>query len=162
MKRGQQHVTDIVFVLSLFCVFAVLALFVVVLGANVYRNIAGDMDVNYNMRTSIAYLSEKVRQNDSAGSVEIRDVGGNDALVLTQQAADDSYETWIYAQGKKLREVTVAAGKKITPGDGQEIMDLSRLQLRKTDEGLIRMEITDMQGNTFESAVFLRSTESGK
>ena len=120
------------------------------------------MDANYNVRTSVAYLSEKVRQNDGAGSVEIRDVGGNDALVLTQQAEDDSYETWIYAQGKKLREVTVAAGKKITPGDGQEIMDLSRLQIRETGEGLIQMEITDIQGNTFESAVFLRSTESGK
>ena len=41
-------------------------------------------------------------------------------------------------------------------------MDLSRLQIRETGEGLIQMEITDIQGNTFESAVFLRSTESGK
>ena len=162
MKRGQQHATDIVFVLSLFCVFAVLVLFVVVFGANVYQGIAKDMDENYNTRTSVAYLSEKMRQNDVRGSVEIREVGNSDALVLIQKVNENSYETWIYVQGGKLWEVTVAAGKEVAPGDGQEIMDLSGLQLTEVSENLIRIDATDTEGNTFGSAVFLRSMESGK
>lgn len=157
----KQHVTDIVFILSLFCVFAVMALFVVVLGANVYQGISADMAANYNARTSIAYLGEKVRQNDVAGGVDLREVDGGDALVLVQQVEGREYETWIYVSDGMLREVTVAAGTQVHAGDGQEIMELNTLVLGREDGNLIGMEATDADGNVFKSAVSYRSGESG-
>ena len=51
----KQHTIDIVFALSLFCVFAVLSLFVVVMGANVYRGISSEMTAGYHMRSSLVY-----------------------------------------------------------------------------------------------------------
>ena len=53
----KQHTIDIVFALSLFCVFAVLSLFVVVMGANVYRGISSEMTAGYHMRSSLVYMT---------------------------------------------------------------------------------------------------------
>lgn len=69
------HVVDFLFTLALFCVFAASALMVVVIGANVYRQTVRGMDSNYDSRTSLTYLTEKVRQNDAANAVTIRSVG---------------------------------------------------------------------------------------
>lgn len=160
MKK-KQHVTDIIFILSLFCAFAVMALFVVVLGANVYKGISADMTANYNARTSVAYLSEKVRQNDVAGGVGVRTLGENNALVLVQDVEGATYETWIYVADGVLREVTVAAGTQVQTGDGQEIMELERLAFHRDNGSLIGIEAIDTDGNVFESAVNYRSAESG-
>ncbi len=160
MKK-KQHVTDIIFILSLFCAFAVTALFVVVLGANVYKGISADMTTNYNARTSVVYVSEKVRQNDMAGDIGVRALGDSDALVLVQDVRGAKYETWIYAADGALREVTVASGTQVRAGDGQEIMELDQLVLRQENESLIGIVATDTNGNVFESAVSYRSTESG-
>ena len=54
------HVVDFLFTLALFCVFAASALMVVVIGANVYRQTVRGMDSNYDSRTSLTYLTEKV------------------------------------------------------------------------------------------------------
>ena len=63
------------------------------------------MDSNYDSRTSLTYLTEKVRQNDAANAVTIRSVGDSPALVLSQQAGERIYETWI------LRATTAICGK---------------------------------------------------
>ena len=63
MKRSR-HATDLIFVLSLFCLFTVLSLFVVIQGADVYQGISREMSANYSARGTVAYLTEKVRQND--------------------------------------------------------------------------------------------------
>lgn len=117
------HVVDFLFTLALFCVFAASALMVVVIGANVYRQTVRGMDSNYDSRTSLTYLTEKVRQNDAANAVTIRSVGDSPALVLSQQAGERTYETWIYVYDGYLREVFVAQGVQVKPTDGQPIKE---------------------------------------
>ena len=61
VKRSR-HATDLIFVLSLFCLFTVLSLFVVIQGADVYQGISREMSANYSARGTVAYLTEKVRR----------------------------------------------------------------------------------------------------
>ena len=112
------HVVDFLFTLALFCVFAASALMVVVIGANVYRQTVRGMDSNYDSRTSLTYLTEKVRQNDAANAVTIRSVGDSPALVLSQQAGERIYETWIYVYDGYLRELD-PTGNKVVFEDGK-------------------------------------------
>lgn len=156
MKR-KQHAIDIVFILSLFCVFAVLALFVVVLGANVYRNLSGGMEENGGVRTSVAYLTEKVRQGDLAAGVELAEVDGSDALVFPLGTENGEYETWIYVNGGMLREITVAAGEAFDPPAGQPIMELESMELRAGDGGLLSIDVRDASGKEWRSAVCRKS-----
>lgn len=53
-SRENQHMIDILFVLSLFCVFAVSSVVIILFGAHIYRSTVSQMDDNYTARTSIA------------------------------------------------------------------------------------------------------------
>ncbi len=157
MENGKQHITDIVFVLSLFCVFAVLALFVVVMGANVYKGISVNMSENYNARTSVTYITEKIRQNDSGGSISVKSVGDASALVISQNLEGEVYETWIFVSDGNLNETMVRKGTTVSPGDGQTIMNLQSMELEKTQGGAIAVSVVDGEGNSFDSTVYMKS-----
>lgn len=154
MER-KRHVTDIVISLSLFCVFAVLALFVVVLGANVYKGISRDMQANTDARSSIIYLTEKVRQTGEPGQVEIGAVGGSPALILYQHEGGQAYATWIFVSEGQLREVTLEKGRQAEVQDGQQIMALQALELHMAGGDLMQIAATGQDGQVYEGAVAL-------
>lgn len=145
MER-KTHYTDLLFTLTLFGIFAITALIVVMFGANVYQKTSADMDVNFTARTSVAYLSEKIRQNDTASNISVRTVDGMDALVLTQPLDDLDLETWIFCDGTNLREITIYAGKFVSLQDGEAILDLSSMSIEETEKGLLQFRLRDMSG----------------
>ena len=155
--NGKQHMIDIVFILSLFCVFAVLALFVVVQGADVYRGISADMDRNYQARTSVAYLTEKIRQNDVPGGVVIKNAGDGDALVLVKNMDGERYETWIYTEGGSLREQTIAEGTELSAEAGQPVLDAGELKIEKLGDHLLQISVKNLSGERFDSVVAMKS-----
>jgi len=149
----KQHTIDIIFVLSLFCAFAVLALFVVVLGANVYKGISADMTRNFDARTSVAYLSEKIRQNDVQGGISVENVNGADALVLRREADGKTYETWVYVQDGWLSEVTVAQGTDVAQVGGEPVMELSSMEISQNGK-LFSIGVEDTSGNRYTGTVY--------
>lgn len=150
------HVTDLLFTLALFCVFAASALLVVLMGANVYKQTAAGMAQNYNTRTSISYLAEKIRQNDVANGIKIESIDGKDALVLEQTVGKSTYQTWIYSSDGMLREVIVAAGTKVEAADGQPIMEIENLQVEQDIPGMISLTATDLDGKVAVLKMALR------
>jgi hypothetical protein len=108
-------------------VFALTSIFVAVLGAQVYRSSADKMQANFDTRTSLVYIAEKVRQS-TGSNFDVRDLGGQSALVITEKYDDGgTYETWIYAFEGKLFEATVSAGSDVRPGSGESIMDMKSM-----------------------------------
>lgn len=150
------HVTDLLFTLALFCVFAASALLVVLMGANVYKQTAAGMAQNYNTRTSISYLAEKIRQNDVVNGIKIESIDGKDALVLEQTVGKSTYQTWIYSSDGMLREVMVVAGTKVEAADGQPIMEIENLQVEQDIPGMISLTATDLDGKVAVLKMALR------
>ena len=58
-KQEKHFIVDILFVLALFGVFAVSALALVTIGADVYQHTVEDMGVNYESRTAVSYIMEQ-------------------------------------------------------------------------------------------------------
>lgn len=140
----KKHSINIVFTLALLGIFALSALFVAVLGAQVYGRTAEQMDDNYNSRTSLVYITEKIRQCPGK-DISIKEVGDSQALVLTQDIDGEKYESWIFDADGKLREVLVSAGSTVSPIDGQEIMDVYDFSLELSD-GLLEICVFDNNG----------------
>ena len=86
-KQEKHFIVDILFVLALFGVFAVSALALVTIGADVYQHTVEDMGVNYESRTAVSYIMEKVRQNDTADSIFLTDLE-NVLLILCVGRSD--------------------------------------------------------------------------
>jgi hypothetical protein len=134
------------FTLLLLGVFALTAIFVAVLGAQVYRSSAEKMQANFDTRTSLVYISEKVRQSTGT-NFEVRDMGGQSALVITEDYDNgQTYETWIYAYDGKLRETTINAGSEMEPGTGQTIMDMKSMDF-DVDGSLVKITSVNDAGD---------------
>lgn len=89
-KNESPHMIDVLFILTLFLVFALSSISVVGIGIQVYRTIVTDMDSNYNSRTAIAYVTEKLREADTSGSVRLGSIDDCDALILSQTTVTKS------------------------------------------------------------------------
>jgi hypothetical protein len=138
---NKKHAVNLMFTITLLGVFALAALFVAVMGAEVYKTSAEKMQANFDTRTSLIYIAEKVRQNPDE-NYSIGQVGGQDALILTETHEGVDYESWIYVYDEKLCEVLVAAGRDVSPGDGQQIMDLKSLKVADHN-GLLTITVVD-------------------
>ena len=54
MKQEHSFIVDVLFVLALFGVFAISALVLVTIGADVYQHTVQDMSANYEPRTAVS------------------------------------------------------------------------------------------------------------
>ncbi len=154
MRQTKKSAIELLFVLGLFGIYTIISLFVAVIGADVYRGNVEESEANYNMRTSVLYLTEKVRQNQVVEGIRIDVVGDSQALVLSEEINDKIYETWIYIEDGQLSEVLVPADTMIVPGIGQSIMPLSTLTFSQ-EENLLHIAVTDLAGNIHATDLLL-------
>lgn len=146
-KQKQRHIVDILFVITLFCVFALSALMLVLIGSNVYRKTVANMDDNYNIRTSLAYITEKIHQFDETDAIEIGTLGNTDALILKTNTESQPYYTYIYMNGGYLKELFAAADAVLAPEAGQNILPIKDFQLQKINDKLYQFTICVNEGN---------------
>ena len=131
----KNHSINMMFTILLLGIFALTAIFSAVMGATVYANSAEKLQANFDTRTSLVYLSEKIRTNPS-DDYDVREVDGNTALVLTEKLGDYVFESWIFVSNERLCEITVMQGDTVVPGTAQQIMDLRSLDAQKKDGGI--------------------------
>lgn len=159
-KQEHRHIVDILFVLALFGLFTISALMLVTVGAEVYRNTVEDMDSNYEARTSFAYLTEKIRQNDATGSVSIGMLENIPALILSQTIDDQEYLTYLYYHEGCLKELLMKKGADLV-GDplsaGNTVMPLAKLDMALAGDSLISFRLTTLEGQEKSLLISTRS-----
>lgn len=121
------------FVLLLIGIMLLCALSVTLLGANIYSSSAKKADSAYALRTTLAYISQRVRRAETAEAVTVE---GQACIALGASEGGREIETLIYARGGMLCEKTVVAGEKRTLTGGQALIALEGLNLTEED-GLI-------------------------
>ncbi len=156
--KTKGNIANILFVLVMFSVYTICALFLSVIGANVYENNADNSETAYNTRTSVLYLTEKIRQNDTENAIELREWEGSDMLVLREIYGEDIYETLIYVEDGYLCEVSIVAGKDPVRGIGEQIMPLTSISFDMTIPRLLEMDIVDDRGTLHSSGIYLECT----
>ena len=147
MHQEKRFIVDVLFVLALFGLFAVSALMLVTVGADVYKQTVDDMSTNYETRVSVSYIAEKIRQND--GNINIDYLGETPALVMEQEYNDDIFSTYLYYHDGYLKELLVRKGSFIGDNSlsaGQEIMKISAFQADMTMENLLKIDLTTADG----------------
>lgn len=143
-KKENKHMIDMLFVLSLFFVFAFSALMLVIIGAGIYKKTVTNMDENFSNRTSYAYVIEKIRQNDYADNLSVTDFDGCPALVLSQDISDKTYYTYLYEYDGKLMELFARDPNSLSPEAGQAIIGCDSFQITELSNRLTLVELTDL------------------
>ncbi len=109
------------------------ALSVTLLGAKIYSTSVQKADSAYALRTSLAYISQRVRRAETAQAVTVE---GQDCIALGASEGGLNIETLIFARGGMLCEKTVVAGEERSLTGGQALLALEELELTEKD-GLI-------------------------
>ncbi len=152
---------SIVFTLMLFAVYTFSALFLAIIGVDVYEKNVESSEKNYNVRTSVLYLTEKIRQNEMQESVRIDNTSSSQAIVLSQEINENIYETWIYIENGYLCEVLVPENFEVIENIGQKIMPINQLEFSINENGLLSLNVVDENGENYKASIFLESYENG-
>ena len=142
-KNETRHMIDVLFVLTLFCVFAVCSVLLIAVGAKVYQNTINNMETHFTSTTALSYITEKIRQNDISGNLSIEKFDGNDALVLSSEYNGEEYCTYIYSFNGHLKELFTKKNIKLSPQAGQDILAISDFSVMLLDDDLYEITLVD-------------------
>jgi len=138
MKEKTLKITDFLS-LTVFTLFAVCLLLVLLTGAKVYRNLVDAGRESYDKRTAALYLTTRVRQWQT---VAVEDFGGCDALVFREESGGRTYLTRIYCHDRWLRELYCPETADLSPEDGEPVLKLENLHFSLSEDTL-RIELND-------------------
>ncbi len=161
MDKQRSSSSELIFVLGLFGFYTLCALFLAITGANVYQKNVEATEFNYTFRTTVLYITEKIRQSENIDSVAIETLEQSDALVLSRDFDGTIYNTWIYVEDSYLKEVLLAEDMTVAYNIGQKIIPAQDMKLSMSENSLITIELTDNEGNVFSSSVYLETRETG-
>jgi hypothetical protein len=153
MNGKSTHSFDTFFVLLIFCLFAVCSLFLVLIGANVYTKIVGQMEANNETRSSLSYVANKVHAAGS-GEVSVQEVNGQQTLVIASSLNSGDYRTYIYEYKGSLMELFTGAKNSFTPGSGDKITAVSGFTMSQAGRDL-KLAVTDRNRRTLTLDLFL-------
>lgn len=159
MKFGKRDksIVDALFLLMVFAIFLVCALFVVLFGAKIYKNTVRQSSDSFFERTCYTYITEKVRQNDNIAGINISEVNGSPVIKLTKTYNDKDYVTYLFSDNGYLKEYTSLADSSFNPAAGTEIIEISSLKVTKCNNNLYEFLIADNNGNESDFYVSITS-----
>ncbi|MCM1054438.1 MAG: DUF4860 domain-containing protein [Bacteroides sp.] len=146
MKKNL-HSADTLFVLLLFALFMLTALFVTAAGAVAYKNAAAQMDERFNRQTCINYITAKVRANNDADRITVGELEGINALCITDSVGGASYITYIYQYDGAIRELFCNAETSLPPASGSALTEAKAVSFEKDGE-LLEITLTDNDDKT--------------
>lgn len=161
MKKSNTHTIDFLFPVALFFVFSATALLVILLAANIYQNIVTTSNNNFEQSTTLSYITEKIRQNDSNGSSQIYldHFDDSDALVIRQEIDDSFYLTYIYESEGELKELFIKEGVSATAETGTSIMEIHDLKMAEISENLYQFTCISSDGSSSSTMISVHSEE---
>ena len=115
----------------------------ILFGADIYQKTVSQMDSNYSARTSTAYITEKIRQSDSSGSITISNYNNTDVLMLTGEINGVTYATSLYEYNGYLYELFSRADIELPLDAGQPIMEIEKLRFKKCNYNLLEISFYD-------------------
>ena len=143
MKNKSLHSMDTVFVLILFAVFVITALFISSSGALAYKNAVNQMETRFNRQTCISYITAKIRANNESGKVSIGEFDGINALCITDNFGGEEYVTYIYQCDGMVREMFCSTELSLDPESGSALAEAKALEFSKDGN----MFIVTLTGN---------------
>lgn len=165
--KRNKSVVDFLFILALFGAFAITALFVVLFGARIYKSTVSNMNTNYEKRTAMSYVTEKIRSHDFSGGAEVSadpsdPSAAHSVLKLYQTVGDKRYVTYLFVDEGYLKEFTADDSYEFDYRTGTPILAINDFSVKKESGSLYHFDITDTNGEKTEFFVTMYSQTDGE
>lgn len=155
-KKGGYSLYEMVLVMGILTVFAVCSYTLLSVGTESFSSIQEKREQGSNTRLAMSYITMRVRQNDAAGQVSVRQILGSGALVITETYDDTDYETIVFFKDGALYEVFQEASIALEPAAGELITRVEAVYISETEDGNINIQVIDGQ-ESLETSLTLRA-----
>lgn len=158
MKRQDQKLwmVNFISVLAILGVFAIGSLVLCNVGVRVYKNIVVNNNENFKQRTSLLYVSTKLRQYDQADAISMREIEGINVLVL-QEPVNTEYETYIYFQDGAIKELLTEKANPAKLNAGLSVVEVQDFQMDMSNDHQLNLCSVDAEGNQENLTITLRA-----
>ena len=116
-----------------------LLLLLLLSAAEVYQSSVEGTEENYQLRTTMSYLTTKLRQHDSNDQISTGTIAGLPAVCLKDTISEKDYTTYIYLEDGELKELFAASDLQADP-----MMGTSLTSMDSFDEGDRRRSVSDL------------------
>ncbi len=144
--KRRRFVVDFIFILVLFAVFMIAALFVVLFGTKIYSGTTKDMDKNYAKRTAYYYISNKLQNYNEKDAIYVTDYDGNALIELTSNIEGTDYITYLYVKDGYLKEITAPADFEFDYSNGADILPAKGLEVTFVTNSIMNIVVTSEDG----------------
>lgn len=144
------------FCTALFLLFVFCMMFVMITGANAYRNIVDRGEQSFYGRTGVSYIANKVRQFDMKDTVSIKNMNGRQILELRQALGDKSYHTLIYWMDGEIKELYKAVDDELPLDAGIGVVKAEGVEFRMVKDDLMEI-LVEGSDNIQSLFVYIRS-----
>ena len=117
------------------------------------------MDSNYASRTSVAYLTEKIRQSDTYDAISIDCSSGSEKLLMTREIDGQTYATSLYEYDGYLCELFARTDIELPADAGQQVIPISQLDFDLISDSLLCIRFVD---ETQKASTIYINLHSGK
>lgn len=159
MKRNKS-IADVLVILSVFCVFALTAIFVIVFGARIYKNSVSNNNNNYIERTVPLYITSKIRSFDE-GNIFLSEYNGTDVLTMQSERNGILFNTYMYSFDDGLYEYMGNAEDAFNPNFGTKIFEIQSLSIEETNKNLYRFTACLSTDSSEEFYVNIKTVNGG-
>ena len=150
--------------LLIFLIFTICILTVLLTGADIYKKISLRDQNSFQRRTTVQYLTTRLRQSDSEGMVFVGDFSAEnmsdtgDTLFLKEEIKGRTFFTRIYCHEGYLCELFSEAGLETSKQYGEQILKVNDLHFMIRDN-LLYVKITHADSETETLVLQLHSWE---
>ncbi len=160
-NRKDKHIIDSVFVICLMLLFVLSALSVIAIGASIYKKNVEAMSNNNSHRIASAYVTEKIRQADQNGEIYVKEIFGENALVMRREINGEGYSTYIYDYDGNLMELMARDSLDVFyPQSGQWIMNVHTFDIQQVSDNMFNVVIVLEDGTIDKMYITKRSIKS--
>lgn len=157
MSRGRSGTADTVALVALIAAFMLSVLFVLLLGARVYRGMSAGAESAYGERTCAAYLAEKLRHGDAQGAVRLGGFDGAEALYIDSEYDGTVYSQILYCYDGWVWELFCERDAGFSKTDGTRLIPAQAVHFSEPSPGLFYIEAVGRDGEVGGLYVCLRS-----
>ena len=146
MNPKAHQSTQTLFALLIACVFTAASLFLVVLGADSYRNSLHSITVNHQIRSA-----------DNAENISIESLDGQQVLLIRSEEAERNGNTYLYFRDGYLMELFAGGQDPFEPEYGEKITEIKQFAVTKSGN-LFVVSATALNGRQFSVSVCPRAS----
>ncbi len=155
---SKQFSFQFIFIMLLFLIIVILSVMIIISGKNIYENINRDRINNYELRVSLSYIANKVRQSDKTNTVSLKTLNDENAVVINEVYEDANYETWIYFYNNAIYEILTDENSAFNMEDGMKIIDIDSFDILEIKDNLYKFTAS----NNEESAELILNLYSSQ